>query len=207
MTIPGIGPKRLKSSSPKPVATWAGSRPTEQLAAWVGVAPAMNESARHRSPAGTRQGNKWLTSMLVEAATAASHTKNTYLGSQFARLASRRNRNRLRLRSRARSWSALTTCCNVTSPTTIWDRSGSSQRRPGTHPSPRRATGSTRVHRRVGPSQLTAVDTDIRAAPGCCRLPAQSHFSGQSGESDGYWGVGGSVGNERFPQFVDGDRT
>ncbi len=32
--------------------------------------------------------------MLVEAATAVSHTKSTYLGSQFARLAARRGRKR-----------------------------------------------------------------------------------------------------------------
>ncbi len=38
------------------------------LAAWAGLAPATNESARKQSPAGKRHGNKWLTAMLVEAA-------------------------------------------------------------------------------------------------------------------------------------------
>ena len=94
MTIPGVGPKTSQVFIAETGGDMARFPTAEQLAAWVGVAPAMNESAGHRSPAGTRQGNKWLTSMLVEAATAASHTKNTYLGSQFARLASRRGRKR-----------------------------------------------------------------------------------------------------------------
>ena len=43
---------------------------------------------------GTRKGNKWLTSMLVEAANSAARTKDTYLAAQFSRLASRRGHNR-----------------------------------------------------------------------------------------------------------------
>ena len=33
------------------------------LAAWAGLAPAINESAGHRWPDGTRHGDKWLSSM------------------------------------------------------------------------------------------------------------------------------------------------
>ena len=64
------------------------------LAAWAGVAPAIHESAGKRSPAGSTKGNKWLTSMLVEAANSAARTKDTYLAAQFSRLASRRGHNR-----------------------------------------------------------------------------------------------------------------
>jgi transposase len=64
------------------------------LAAWAGLAPAMHESAGHRSPAGSRQGNTWLASMLVEAASSVSRTKNTYLGAQYARIAARRGSKR-----------------------------------------------------------------------------------------------------------------
>ena len=48
------------------------------LAAWAGLAPAMNESAGKQSPAGKRHGNKWLTAMLVEAAGSVGrmHGKN-----------------------------------------------------------------------------------------------------------------------------------
>ena len=64
------------------------------LASWAGVAPAMHESAGRRQPVGTRHGNRFLTAMLVEAAQSASHTKDTYLASQFAHLTSRRGHNR-----------------------------------------------------------------------------------------------------------------
>jgi transposase len=64
------------------------------LAAWAGLAPAMHESAGKRTPAGSRKGNKWLASMLVEAAGSVSRTKDTYLGTQYARIAARRGRKR-----------------------------------------------------------------------------------------------------------------
>jgi hypothetical protein len=64
------------------------------LAAWTGLAPAMNASAGRSRPAGRRKGNKWLASMLVEAAASASRTKNTYLAAQYARIASRRGAKR-----------------------------------------------------------------------------------------------------------------
>jgi transposase len=53
------------------------------LAAWAGVAPAIYESAGKRSPTGARHGNKWLTTMLVEAAAATARMKGTnYLSAQ-----------------------------------------------------------------------------------------------------------------------------
>jgi transposase len=64
------------------------------LAAWAGVAPAMHESAGKRAPAGSRKGNKWLASMLVEAANSVSRTKDTYLAARFARIAARRGKKR-----------------------------------------------------------------------------------------------------------------
>jgi transposase len=64
------------------------------LASWAGVAPAIHESAGRRTPAGVRRGNKWLTSMLVEAAGAAARSKDTYLAAQQERLAPRRGAKR-----------------------------------------------------------------------------------------------------------------
>ena len=52
------------------------------------------ESAVNRKPAATRHGNKFLTSMLVEAANSTARTKNTYLAAQFAWIASRRGHSR-----------------------------------------------------------------------------------------------------------------
>lgn len=75
MTIPGVGPKTAQVFIAETGGDMSRFGSPARLAAWVGVAPAMHESAGHRSPAGTRQGNKWLASMLVEAATAVSRPR------------------------------------------------------------------------------------------------------------------------------------
>lgn len=66
----------------------------EQLAAWAGVAPASRESAGKRRPAGTRHGSRHLRSSLIEAAKAASRTKQTFLSARYARIARRRGPNK-----------------------------------------------------------------------------------------------------------------
>ncbi|HKF36359.1 MAG TPA: hypothetical protein VKB35_05610 [Ktedonobacteraceae bacterium] len=42
----------------------------------------------------TRKGNAWLRKLLIEAAHAAAHTKNTYLSAQYHRLAGRRGKKK-----------------------------------------------------------------------------------------------------------------
>ena len=93
-TIPGVGLKTAQVIIAETGADMDQFPTAAHLAAWAGVAPAMHESAGKRSPAGSRKGNKWLASMLVEAASSVSRTKNTYLGAQYARIASRRGRKR-----------------------------------------------------------------------------------------------------------------
>ena len=60
------------------------------LASWAGLCPGNNESAGKRKSGRTRKANPYLRSILVEAAQAAGHSKNTYLGAQYHRLAARR---------------------------------------------------------------------------------------------------------------------
>jgi len=93
-TIPGVGAQVAQVFIAETGADMSRFPTPAHLAAWTGVAPAMHESAGKRTPAGTRHGNKFLTAMLVEAAQAASRTKDTYLSAQFARLTSRRGHNR-----------------------------------------------------------------------------------------------------------------
>lgn len=64
------------------------------LASWAGMCPGNEESAGKRTRRGITPGNRWLKRILVQAAWAASHTKNTYLASQYRRLAGRRGRKR-----------------------------------------------------------------------------------------------------------------
>jgi transposase len=62
----------------------------QHLASWAGMCPGNNESGGKRHSGKTRKGSPWLRQTLVEAAQGASHTKSTYLGAQYRRLAARR---------------------------------------------------------------------------------------------------------------------
>ncbi|MBN2980450.1 MULTISPECIES: IS110 family transposase [Cohnella] len=64
------------------------------LCSWAGLCPGQNESAGKRISGKTRKGNKKLRSTLVEAAKAAARTRETYLSSQYHRIAARRGANR-----------------------------------------------------------------------------------------------------------------
>ena len=61
----------------------------KHLASWAGMCPGNHESGGKRLRGQTRQGNPALRRVLVEAAHAAAHSKNTYLSAQYHRLARR----------------------------------------------------------------------------------------------------------------------
>jgi len=94
-TIPGVGPKVAQVIIAETGADMTRFPSPAHLAAWVGLAPAMHESAGKQTPAGKRHGNKWLNAMLVEAAGSVGrmHGKN-YLAAQHARLLKRRGMGR-----------------------------------------------------------------------------------------------------------------
>jgi transposase len=60
------------------------------LAAWAGLAPGTNESAGRQRRGRTRKGTVWLRTLLVQAAQAAAHTKDTALLARYRRIAARR---------------------------------------------------------------------------------------------------------------------
>ena len=65
------------------------------LASWAGLALGVFESAGKRHQPEVQHGNKWLTSMLVEAAGSVGRMKGkNYLSAQFARLTARRGMGR-----------------------------------------------------------------------------------------------------------------
>jgi len=72
----------------KPFATHAN------LASWAGMCPGNEESAGKRVRRRITPGNRWLKRTLAQATWAASHSKNSYLASQYRRLAGRRGRKR-----------------------------------------------------------------------------------------------------------------
>lgn len=64
------------------------------LASWAGMCPGNRESAGKRLSGKTTKGSPWLRLLLVEAAHAAAHTKQTYLSAQYHRLAGRRGKKK-----------------------------------------------------------------------------------------------------------------
>ena len=66
----------------------------EHLSSWAGMCPGNEESAGKRRRRRITPGNRWLKQTLAQAAWAASHTKNTYLASQYRRLAGHREKKR-----------------------------------------------------------------------------------------------------------------
>jgi transposase len=93
-TIPGVG-RRTAEILLAEIGVDMGRFPTAaHLASWAGMCPGNNESAGKRKTGKTRKGNAWLRAALVEAAHAASRTKETYLAAQYRRLTARRGRKK-----------------------------------------------------------------------------------------------------------------
>jgi len=94
-TIPGVGEKVAEVILAETGGDMSRFPSAGHLAAWAGVAPGIYESAGKRHPTGARHGNKWLTTMLVEAAAATARMKGTnFLSAQHARLTARRGTGR-----------------------------------------------------------------------------------------------------------------
>lgn len=65
-----------------------------QLAAWSGLAPGNNESAKKRKSGKSRKGNPTLKTTLIQSAKTAKSTKGSFFKAQFERIAVRRGKNR-----------------------------------------------------------------------------------------------------------------
>lgn len=64
------------------------------LAGWAGMCPGNEDSAGKRKRRRITPGNRWLKRTLVQAAWGASHSKSSYLASQYRRLVGRRGKKR-----------------------------------------------------------------------------------------------------------------
>jgi transposase len=93
-TIPGIATRTAEVLLAE-VGTHVTPFPTAaHLASWAGLCPGNNESAGKRRSGRMRPGSVWLRTALIQAAWAASRTKDTYLAAHFRRIAARRGRKR-----------------------------------------------------------------------------------------------------------------
>ncbi|BAF60884.1 transposase and inactivated derivatives [Pelotomaculum thermopropionicum SI] len=93
-TIPGVGRRTAEQILAETGTNMDQFPSAAHLCSWAGLSPGNNEIAGKRKSVRTRKGNQKLRSALVEAARAAARTKNTYLSSQYHRLAARRGANR-----------------------------------------------------------------------------------------------------------------
>lgn len=96
-TIPGVGIRTAEQIIAEAGNDMSQFPSAPHLCSWSGVVPGNNESAGKRKSGKSRKGNQKLRSALVEAAKAASRTKDTYLASQYHRIAARRGANRAAL--------------------------------------------------------------------------------------------------------------
>lgn len=92
--VPGLD-RRVAQVVLAEIGTDMSPFPTHQnMTSWAGMCPGNEESAGKRRKRRITPGNRWLKRSFVQAAWAASHTKNSYLASQYRRLVGRRGKKR-----------------------------------------------------------------------------------------------------------------
>jgi len=93
-TIPGVS-ERVAEVVVAEVGTDMTRFPSAaHLTSWGGMCPGSNESGGKRRQARTRQGSPTLRKALAEAGHAAGHSRTTYLGAVYRRIAARRGKKR-----------------------------------------------------------------------------------------------------------------
>jgi len=88
-TITGVGPTIAQVLIAEIGVDMAVFPEAGHLASWCGVCPGNNESAGKQRSGRTNPASPWLTDALVQAAWAASRSRDTWLAARFWRLARR----------------------------------------------------------------------------------------------------------------------
>ena len=94
MTIPGVDRRTAENLIAELGHDLTAFASAAHLSSWAGICPGNHQSAGKSQSGRTTRGNRWLRQTLTQAVWAASHTKATYLSSQFRRLAGRRGKKR-----------------------------------------------------------------------------------------------------------------
>lgn len=93
-TVVGIGPRSAQVIVSEIGVDMTRFASSAHLASWARICPGTHESAGKRRNAGTGTGNNWLRTTLLESAWAASHSRTSYLGARYRRIAKRRGPKR-----------------------------------------------------------------------------------------------------------------
>jgi transposase len=96
-TIPGVGRETAEAIVAEIGVDMSRFPSDQHLASLIGVAPGNDESAGKKRKARARKGNKALKPLLIQAAKAASKSKDNYLATRYHRLASRLGPNKAAL--------------------------------------------------------------------------------------------------------------
>lgn len=89
-TIPGVACRTAETLISEIGVDMSRFATPGHLASWEGLCPGNNESAGKRKTGRTTKGSTYLRTALIEAALAASRTKDTYLAAHYQRI--KRNR-------------------------------------------------------------------------------------------------------------------
>ena len=93
-TIVGVGPRSAEVIVSEIGVDMTRFASSAHLASWARICPGTHESAGKRRSTGTGTGNNWLRTTLLESAWAASHSRTSYLGARYWRIAKRRGPKR-----------------------------------------------------------------------------------------------------------------
>jgi transposase len=93
-TIPGVATQTAAGIIAEIGVDMTAFPSEKHLASWPGVCPGNNESAGKKKSERITHGNKTLKTALVEAAWAASHTKDSFLRRKYNNLVSRRGKKK-----------------------------------------------------------------------------------------------------------------
>ena len=92
--IPGVNQRTIENVVAEIGTDMTRFPDEEHLSSWAGMCPGNEESAGKRIRRRTTKGDSWLRVALTEAAWAAGHSKHSYLGAQYRRIAARRGKKR-----------------------------------------------------------------------------------------------------------------
>jgi hypothetical protein len=94
VTIPGVGLRTAENVIAEIGTDMSQFPSAKHLASWAGICPGNNESAGKRQSGKTRKGSRWLRRALMQAAWAATRTKDVYFSSAYKRWAARRGKKK-----------------------------------------------------------------------------------------------------------------